>query len=205
MIIHECEQNSNAWLALRCGKLTSSGASKIVTSTGAASKSLDDYAEMLAGELYAGGMIDDFAGNAYTERGHELEDEALDYYAFVTGNEVEKVGFVTTDDESEGSSPDGLVGTDGMVEVKCLSYKAHIKAIMYITSKNRIPPTYVQQKQHQMLVCERKWNDSIFYHPSLPSIIHRDVPDTDIVFGLITQKAKLIQARDIVLEILKAA
>lgn len=205
MIIHDVEQNSDEWLNLRCGMPTSSGASKLVTSTGAPSKSMLDYAEMLAGELYAGGTIDDFAGNKHTERGHELEDEALDYYSFITGNNVEKVGFITNDDLTAGSSPDGLVGNDGLVEVKCLGYKAHIKAIRYIKDKGKIPTTYIAQKQDQMLICERKWCDSIFYHPKLPSIIHRDKPNNDVIFGLIAQKVKLIKERNIVLEILKSA
>lgn len=204
MIIHEVEQNSDEWLTLRCGIPTSSKGSELVTSVGAPSKSMKDYAAMLAGEIYAGGMIDDFAGTSYTERGHEFEDEAISYYSFVNDIDVDIVGFVTTDDKLAGSSPDGMVGKDGLVEVKCLGYKAHIKALVDFNKTGKIPTKYVAQVQDQMLICEREWNDSIFYHPKLPTIIVRNEPLPELVKGLLEQKELLFIERDRVLDILRS-
>ena len=75
MIIHDVEQNSEEWLKLRSGIPTSSNAKLLITSKGEASKSLEGYAMSLAGEKYTGAPLDDFKGNKWTERGHELEDE----------------------------------------------------------------------------------------------------------------------------------
>jgi hypothetical protein len=163
------------------------------------------YAAMLAGEKYAGGQIDDFAGNAHTERGHELEDEALAYYSMINDVDLEQVGFITTDDGGAGSSPDSLCGDDGLVEVKCLGYKAHIEAVVYIQKHGKIPTKYVPQVQDQMMVCEREWCDSIFYHPKLPVVIVRNEPIQAVVDGLKEQKEALFKERDRILEILKGA
>src|SRR3546814_2809936 len=84
--------------------------------------------------------------------------------------------FVTDYAETMGCSPDGLVGDDGMVEVKCLKAENHIKAILYHASKGHCPPDYVQQTQGQLLICERQWCDLVFYHPDLPLLAIRQEP-----------------------------
>lgn len=207
MKIHNCEQNTAEWLKLRCAIPTSSGASKLVTSKGEPSKSMKDYAAMLAGEKYAmlkynDGQIDDFDGNKYTERGHELESEALEYYSMMNDVDLVQVGFVTNDDETEGSSPDALCGEKGLVEVKCLGYKAHIEAVLYIDKNKKMPTKYVAQTQDQMVVCEREWNDIIFYHPKLPPMIFRALPNKEVIEGLKLQKKALIIERERVFKIL---
>ena len=117
MIIHNLEQGTDEWLALRAGKPTASEFSKLITSTGDTSKSMKAYAEQLGGEMYAGQPLDTWEGNKYTDRGLEIEDEAVSWYEMMNGIDTEKVGFVTDDDSQYGCSPDRLVGDNGLLEM----------------------------------------------------------------------------------------
>jgi hypothetical protein len=203
MIIHDCEQRSAEWYALRSGIPTASEFSKLVTSKGEPSKSMKEYAITLAGEKFAGQPLDTWEGNTWTERGRELEEEALRLYEFAHSFTVDSVGFVTTDDKDAGCSPDGLVGTDGMVEVKCLKSENHIKAIMYHQKHGTCPTTYVQQTQGQMMICERNWCDLIFFHPVLPVLTIRQEPIAEVQSGIIQAIKDVLKERDDVLAALQ--
>lgn len=199
MIIHECDQGSEEWLSLRAGIPTASNFSKLITSTGAESKSLSGYALTLAGELYAGKPLDGFGGNKWTERGHELEDSARARYEMLNDVESEQVGFITDDEKSHGCSPDSLIGNNGMLEIKCLKAENHIKAILYHRKNGKMPPDYAQQTQGQMMVCERDWCDLVFYHPDLPMLTIRSAPDAKIIAALKSQIGIVIAERDLIL------
>ena len=199
MIIHDVAQNTDEWLALRAGKPTASEFSKLITSTGAASKSMKAYAEQLGGELFAGKPLDAWEGNIYTERGHEVEEEARLYYSMLTGQETQQVGFITDDLQQYGCSPDDFVGSDGMLEIKCLP-KLHIEAIRYCKKNGKIPTKFVQQTQGQMLIAEREWCDLLFYHADLPKVIMRVTPDEKVVTGLKAQLLACIAERNLVLK-----
>lgn len=203
MIIHECEQGTDEWFALRAGMPTASNFSKLITSKGEPSKSMPTYAALLAAELFAEKPINDFDGNQWTERGHELEDEARTRYEFQNDVDVDQVGFITNDEKTHGCSPDGLVGEDGLVEIKCLKTENHVKAILYHKKHGKCPPDYVQQTQGQIMVCDRLWCDLIFYHPVLPMLIIRQTPDAAVVAGLTGQLSYAIRERDRILEILR--
>jgi len=196
MIIHTCEQNSDEWLALRAGMPTASCFSKLVTSTGAASKSMPEYAVTLAGELFAGKPLDGFEGSRWTERGHELEDAARAKYEFLHDVDAVQVGFITDDGESYGCSPDSIVGDDGLLEIKCLKAENHIKAIMYYQKHGKIPTTYAPQVQGQMYVTGRKWCDLCFYHPDLPMLVIRSEPIKAVYEMLNAQLQAVIVERD---------
>lgn len=203
MIIHDVAQRSPEWYTLRAGLPTASEFSKIVTSKGEPSKSAATYAITLAAELFAGKPLETWEGNAWTDRGRELELAALALYEFVTGAIVEPVGFVTTDDGMAGCSPDGFVGDDGLVEVKCLKGENHVKAILYFQKNGQCPPDYVQQAQGQMLVCARPWCDLVFYHPELPPLTIRQERNTDLQAAIMTQIPLLIAERDVVVAALR--
>lgn len=205
MIIHNCEQGSDKWHALRAGRPTASEFSNLITSTGAASKQLAEYAAQLAADTYAGKPLDRFEGNGYTERGKDLEAMARDWYSLTTDNEVVEVGFCTDDAETYGASPDGLVGDDGAVEFKCLIAKNHVKALLYYQKHGRCPTEYVPQTQGELFVCERQWNDLVFFHPDLPCLVIRQTPDPALVTALQAQLAEVISKRDEILSVIKAA
>lgn len=204
MLVHDVEQNSPAWLALRCGKPTASEFSNIVTSKGEESKSRYGYAKTLAAELYAGAPIaDGWAGNGWTERGKELEAEALARYEFENDAAISRVGFITTDDGSIGASPDGLVGDHGLVEVKCLKAERHIDAILYHSKNGTIPTDYIQQTQGQMWISGRRWVDLVFHHPQLPMLVIRQEPIIPVIGGLSAGVKALIAERDSIVSILR--
>lgn len=199
MKIHDVDQRSPEWYALRCGMPTASEFSRVVTSTGDASKSASGYAIQLAAEMFAGRTIDAWEGNAWTERGRELEDEAIARYEFQTDLETAPVGFVTDNNGIIGCSPDRLVGHDGLLEVKALKAERHIQAILYFEKHGHCPPDYVQQTQGQILICQRQWCDLVFYHPELPMLTIRQT--RHIIFGerLLRSIATVINERDDVL------
>jgi len=199
MIIHNVEQGTPEWFALRAGMPTASEFSKIVTSVGEASKSMQGYAITLAGEMYAGKPLDVWEGNSHTERGKVLEEEASKMYAFLHDVEPAQVGFVTTDDALSGCSPDRFIGDDGLTEIKCLKAENHIKAIMYYKKHKKCPPDYVQQTQGQMFICERAWCDLFFYHPDLPRLTIRVERDDKFINCLKDHIGKVIIERDRIL------
>lgn len=199
MIIHDVEQRTPEWYALRTGIPTASEFSKIITSRGEPSKQATGYAMTLAAEIFAGKPVDAWEGNAWTERGRELEEHAAGLYAFAHDVTVDPVGFITGNDM--GCSPDGLVGDDGMVEIKCLKAENHVKAILYHQKHGKCPTDYVQQTQGQMLIAERDWCDLVFYHPELPLLTIRQHADgeifkaiTEAVPGLLAERDRIVAA-----------
>ena len=203
MIISNCKQGSPEWSLARIGIPTASEFSKLVTSTGQPSKSMSDYARVLAAESWAGKPVDGWNGNKYTDRGKELEPEARAWYEFQTGQEVAEVGFVTDDLKRYGCSPDGLIRPDGGVEFKCCIAKEHIKYLEYIAKHHKAPSGFVAQCQGEMYVCELDWVDLVFYHPDLPCKILRQTPNGSFIRMLKAQIKAVEAERNIVLRFLK--
>jgi hypothetical protein len=203
MKIHNVEQGTDEWLALRAGKPTASEFSKLITSKGEPSKSMPTYAAGLAAEKFAGKPLSSFNGNVWTDRGTELEPAARDLYAFTHNCEVDQVGFITDDAEQYGCSPDGLVGNDGMAEYKCQKTENHIKTLLYYKKYKKCPSDYVQQTQGQLLLAEREWDDLVFYHPDLPMLVIRQERDEEFIKKLQNQLALVVHERDKILEIIK--
>jgi hypothetical protein len=203
MIIHDVEQRSPEWYALRAGMPTASEFSKVVTSTGEPSKQAAAYVRTLAAELFAGKPLEAWEGNGWTERGREMEGQALALYEFAHDVEIVPVGFATDDTGHIGCSPDGLVGDAGMVEVKALKADRHIDAILYHQKHGRCPPDYVQQTQGQMMICARNWCDLIFFHPELPLLTIRQEPDLQLQAQLAVRLTTLRKDRDEILAVLQ--
>jgi len=158
----EIVQGSDAWKLLRCGLITGSKIADVMQEkkgTGYA-----NYLAQLVCERLTGCVTETYK-NAYMDRGNEDEPAARDCYSFVTGNDVEQVPFIKHPTiESFGCSPDGLVGTDGMVEIKRKIPAIHIDYIF----KNRIPPEYVKQMTAELACSGRQWNEFVSYCPELP-------------------------------------
>lgn len=201
MKIHTCPQLSEEWYSLRVGIPTASEFSRIVTSTGAESKSRHGYAMQLAAELYAGADLNRWGGNLSTDRGRFLEEDGLRQYAFERDAEIERVGFITDDACTHGCSPDSLVGEDGCAEVKCINAEKHVATILRYREDGSIPPEFTQQTQGQLLITGRAWCDLVFFHPKLPMLVVRQTPIPAVQSGLMEGIAKLIEERD---EILRA-
>lgn len=174
MIIVECEQGSEDWHAVRLGIPTASEFSRIVTKTGRLSTQRDDYIAELCVEYVYGEPYREFQGNYWTERGIDLEAEAMAYYELDRAQRGERVGFVFRDEQRDvGCSPDFLVGDDGLCEMKCPAPKTHLKWLL----KPEPPTDHAQQLQGQLWVTGRQWVDWLSYCPGLPPVLHRIYPD----------------------------
>lgn len=204
MIIHDVEQGTPEWHALRAGIPTASAYSKLVTSQGLDSNQLEAYAIHLAAEKFAGKVVDGFGGNAATRRGHEMEPLARAEYQMLNGVLVEEVGFITDSLMRFGCSPDGLVGKDGGIEIKCKTDAHHYNALSYYHQNGSILPEHIAQVQGCMMVTKRKWWDLMFWHPDMPSLTVRQYPDQLFHKQLKKQIAVLEGKRAIALEFLKS-
>lgn len=172
MIVHSVQQGTPAWLKLRAGIPTASCFDKIITPTGKASGQAYGYMAHLLAERILGKPIDGFQ-SAYMALGNEYEDSAVAAYCFERDAEVEKVGFITTDDGRVGCSPDRLIlNSDGLLECKCPSIQTHVQYLM-AAAGDGVDKEYRVQLQGQMWVAERNWVDIISYNADLPNVIIR--------------------------------
>lgn len=156
MKLHKIEQNTPEWWDIRKKKLTASNAQSIAAN----GKGLETYVYSLLAEAYAITPEEQYT-NADIERGNELEEQARDTYEIETGRQVEKVGFVEVD-EHLGCSPDGLIGEEGGLEIKCVNNTNFFK--LMVNGEKAIDPRYEWQVQMSMLITGRKWWDLAFYN-----------------------------------------
>lgn len=160
MIHIQCEQGSEEWLEARRGIPTASNFKSIITpktrkpSAAAVPYMYDLLAEWATGELKEGG------DTPWMQRGTEQEQGAIGWYELNAGRAVDSCGLFLLDDRSAGASPDGLVGDDGIVEVKCLSAGKHLFAV----DSGEADDSYNCQIQGQLWITERKWCDRIWYN-----------------------------------------
>lgn len=187
-ILHNVEQKSEAWFALRLQyPLTASEAQAI----GNQGKGLETLCWEQMAQKYSSQDKERYS-NKDLERGVELEPLARDMYELETGNNVIEVGFVTNESISSvgGASPDGIVGDDGLVEIKCFDDTKHFKmSIDYKkTGTFEIESKYVWQMQMQMLLTGRAWCDFLAYNPNYKQslLIQRVFPDMEMQQKIIT-------------------
>jgi len=168
--IIDCEQRSEEWFEARLGIPTSSNFNKIVTSEGKPSKQAKNYLHKLAGEFVSGAEEESYQSIAMI-KGIEKESDARTLYELIEGTEVEEVGFCL--EGNYGASPDGLVGDNGEIEIKCPIISTHVSYLL----NRQLPTEYFQQVQGQMLVTGRDWCDFMSFYPGLKPLIvrvHRD-------------------------------
>ncbi len=182
MKIIQCEQGTSEWFQARCGIPSASNFDKIVTSKGDPSKQAEKYMFKLAGERITGTQEEMFQNTAMA-RGCELEAEARSFYELTNDVKVEQVGFCMTDDSKIGCSPDGLVGDDGLIEIKCPSMAVHVGYLL----DGVVPTDYFQQTQGQLFVTGRKWLDFISYYPAMRPLLVRVERDEGFIKKLETE------------------
>ena len=191
------EQRSPEWFAARIGIPTASNFADIMTTKGEPSKQREKYLLKLAGEKVSGTVQETFK-SAAMEHGIITEDEARKMYELVSGNTVEQVGFCVSDD-GYGASPDGLIGEDGCLEIKCPMIHTHVKYLLDGT----LPTEYFQQVQGQLLVTGRKWCDFVSYFPGLKPLIVRVEPDKKFHATLHNSLVVFIEELNLIIEKIK--
>ncbi len=173
------EQRSDEWFAARLGKFTASGISKLMA--GGKGLTRAAYLRSIRFERMTGKPSADYT-NAAMQRGIELEPEARASYELIYGVTVEEVGLVLHPElPMAGASPDGLVGDDGLIEIKCPGWDQHIRTM----DGEPISRDYTLQMQWQMACCGRQWCDFVSYHPDFPSphdmLVKRVERDDDVI------------------------
>ena len=163
MKVITAEQGSPEWLAARAGKVTASMISNVLAKPETAA--YRDYQAQIVAELLTGKPQGSDFTNAAMEFGTENEPFARSAYEVSTGFTVDEVGLVLhpTIDRA-GASPDGLVGSDGLVEIKCPKVATHLA---YICA-GVVPTKYKNQMLFQMICAERAWCDFVSFRPDLP-------------------------------------
>lgn len=168
MRISNFEQGSQEWLESRLGRPTASNFGKLITSTGKPSSSADAYINELIAQRITG-ELPEFYTNAAMERGNELEPAAKTLYELMHDVEVIEVGLCLHDTFECGASPDGLVGNDGGVEIKCPLPHTHVSYLR----DGKVPSKYIPQIQGCLWITEREWWDFMSYNPSMQDLIVR--------------------------------
>jgi putative phage-type endonuclease len=158
-------QGSPDWFAARCGRVTASRVADVVAKTKTGwGASRANYAAELIAERLTGTVAASFT-NAAMQWGTDCEPQARQAYVEKTGLDVSEVAFVLHPEIAmSGASPDGLVGDDGMLEIKCPNTATHLDTLL----GDEIPGKYVTQMQWQMACTGRAWCDFASFDPRLP-------------------------------------
>jgi putative phage-type endonuclease len=179
----QAPQRSPEWFAARLGRATGSGFGEIIalTRSGYSSKRAN-YAAKLTAERLTGQQEESFT-TAAMQWGIDNEDTARLMYSLAVGEEAEETGFWVHDTIMAGASPDGFVGNEGVLEIKCPNTATHISTLI----SKKLPSQYKAQVQGQMWITGRNWCDFVSFDPRLPEnaqmiIIHVERDEDYIKF-----------------------
>lgn len=194
MIVHQVQQGSREWLALRAGMPTASQFHRVITpKKGERSGQFDGFVNDMVAERFMGRPLAS-ADMPWMKEGSAREPEAAAYYAFTRDVELEVVGFCTTDDGKIGCSPDRVVGDKGLVELKNPLAHTHVGYLLGAGPEE----TYRVQLQGQLFVCEREWVDIISYYPGMPEAVarvERDEPFIEKLKALLYEAVEQVEER----------
>ena len=159
-------QGSPEWLAARLGKATASRVSDVIAKTRTGwGASRANYMAALIAERLTGTPAESYT-NAAMQHGLDTEPQAKAAYAFCYDAEIVETGFVPHHSiEMAGASPDGMVGDDGLIEIKCPNTATHIETLLGA----EIPDKYIVQMQFQMACAGRAWCDYVSFDPRMPA------------------------------------
>ena len=159
------DQRTDEWFQARLGKVTASRVADVMAKTKTGySASRDNYMAQLIVERMTGKPAESFS-NAAMEWGTAQEPFARAAYEVAQSVMVEEVGFVQHPSiEQAGASPDGLVGDDGLVEIKCPNTATHIETLL----SQSVPAKYLPQIQWQLACTNRSWCDFVSFDSRMP-------------------------------------
>lgn len=170
-------QGSDEWLQARAGVLTASIVGQLITPS-KVQVSKSDTARAVMDTLLAEritGTVEPLFVTSDMQRGQDEEPFARDLYVEHTGQSVDETGFMvrTINGHSLGYSPDGLVGDDGLIEIKSRRHKKHLRTILTDT----VPTENYAQLQCGLLVSGRAWIDYVSFSAGMPLYIKRVTAD----------------------------
>ena len=172
------EQGTTEWKAQRVGKVTASRVADVIakTKTGPSASRVNYEAQIVCERLT--GVATEGYTNAAMQHGIDTEPQARSAYEFMRNVDVVLASFVDHPRvPMSGASPDGFVGDDGLIEIKCPQQAAHLETLL----TRKVPAKYVTQMMWQMAVTERQWCDYVSFNPTFPphlqlfvQRVHRD-------------------------------
>lgn len=160
------KQGAPEWFAQRLGKVTASKVADVVAKTKSGySASRANYMAQLLVERLTGQQAESYVNGAM-QHGIDTEPQARAAYCFETDYNVAEVGFIDHPTVAmSGASPDGFVGDDGLLEIKCPNTATHIDTLLGSNPADK----YIKQMQWQMACTGKKWCDFVSYDPRLPA------------------------------------
>ena len=165
MQLEQVEQRSPEWYAQRLGKATASSFGAIMTKgRSGESAARKNYRAQLVAERLTHEKEEGYTTSSM-QWGIDTEDTARLEYELESGNTVDETGFWQHETIQAGASPDGLIGEDGLLEIKCPNTATHIETL----KKQQVPYQYYWQVMGQLWITGRKWCDFMSYDPRLPS------------------------------------
>jgi putative phage-type endonuclease len=184
-MIEMMDQGTEEWFTIRIGKVTASRVADVIAKTKTGySASRDNYMAQLVCERLTGQKGESFT-NAAMQHGTETEPLARAAYEALKDVLVDEVGFVPHPTiEMAGASPDGLVGEDGLLEIKCPNTATHIETLI----SKVVPGKYNTQMQFQMACTGRQWCDFVSFDNRLPEMFQlfvTRVPRDEVFIKLI--------------------
>jgi len=190
-MIEMMDQGTEEWFTIRIGKVTASRVADVIAKTKSGySASRDNYMAQLVCERLTGQKGESFT-NAAMQHGTETEPLARAAYEALKDVLVDEVGFVPHPSiQMAGASPDGLVGDDGLIEIKCPNTATHIDTLLSET----VPTKYYTQMQFQMACTGREWCDFVSFDNRLPEELQlfvKRVPRDEVFIRLI--EAEIVQ------------
>jgi len=163
--LHNITQRSESWFAARCGSLGASQLNEaLATTKNGWGASRENLKSRIVAEKHTGKPTETFQ-NAAMVWGVETEDQARKAYEAATGTFVDEMGIAFHPVlQHTHASPDGLVGEDGLIEIKCPNTTTHIDTL----TDEKVPSKYINQMQWQMRCTDRQWCDYVSFDPRLP-------------------------------------
>ena len=194
------DQGTEEWLAERAGKVTASALSNVMMAKTTAG--YQNYMAQMICERLTGQPVEAFK-SAAMEHGNDTEPQARAFYELESGNDVLECGFIQHPKlEMSGASPDGLIGSDGLIEIKCPQPAKHIKNLMGGT----IDKAYALQMQWQMGCTGRQWCDFVSFNPSFPDHLQIHIQrvefDAEVVEEITEAVSKFLAEVDAKLRVL---
>lgn len=171
-------QQSVEWMTERAGIATASEFDQIVTPefkprTG---QMVDTYIAKKIAERWTGGPISSL--NVFdVEQGQILEEQAIPWYELEFNEPIKRVGLITTDDGQFGCSPDGLIGDDGGIEIKCPAIHTAVRYAL----DGEVPKEYLPQVHGALFVTGRTWWKFLSFHRRIPPLVKHIERDEDII------------------------
>jgi len=181
----DCAQYSDEWWEARRGLPTASQFKRIVTCDGTRSTQRKAYLYECAAVRLTGIRKEGFQ-SAAMQMGHDREELSRMIYAMEKECVVDEVGFCVSDCGRWGASPDGLIGSDGLLELKNPEAHTHIGYLL----SGKLPSAYFQQVHGELSVTGREWADFCSYSPKLPRFILTVEPDQGFIAKL---EAELVE------------